>query len=111
MLTILTLTVSMAASIHIPGQTNTLLICSGFGDKTITINDQGQEIPAPAPRTNKHCQLCLGAHTDIALTHINDPRSLPDLSTKSKITAHLRIAPYHTQPRKTNPARAPPNFS
>lgn len=35
-----------------------LLICTAFGTKTITIDDNGREIPLPVKPTNK-CKACL----------------------------------------------------
>lgn len=88
----------------------TLTICSSFGTKTITLDENGKEMPAPT-RIKKTCAMCLNASADKALleTHNAEHGIHPYKSEKNPVTGQKRTLEPRTH--YAHSARAPPYFS
>lgn len=88
-----------------------ILVCSTFGTRTVLVDENGKEVPAPIELSNK-CLLCLNASddetdTDIAAT-IETVFNLSDVKAKDQnlfVTTKLKI---QKQKRPAAQPRAPP---
>ncbi len=88
-----------------------ILVCSAFGTRTVLVDENGKEVPAPIELSNK-CLLCLNASddetdTDIAAT-IETVFNLSDAKAKNQnlfLATPLKI---QKQDHPTAQPRAPP---
>jgi len=90
-----------------------ILVCSTFGTRTVLIDENGKEVPAPAELNNK-CLLCLNASDDEASADvpatIDTAYNLSDVKTKNKklfISTRLKI---RKQEHPSARPRAPPSL-
>lgn len=89
---------------------NIVEICSSFGTKTITIDENGQEIPA-VPPSKKHCAFCLTASSDLLAAPVSQITALFDNNKKRVGLNPDTDTIIIKRLRTTNSVRAPPAIS